>query len=112
MYATILLFLVKAWKIICEFKRRLKTKCKHVAKKGPELVDEVSDGVEIPEDNWVHRSNNMKCSTCMFYVSKRCLEIRDPDIGRCRKKAPTLDGWPAVFGGDWCGDHKIDENKI
>ena len=31
-------------------------------------------------------------------------------IGRCRKHAPTLQGWPAVFVGDWCGDHKLDEN--
>ena len=34
------------------------------------------------------------------------------DIGRCRKNAPTIKGWPAVFVNDWCGDHKIDEEKI
>ena len=33
-------------------------------------------------------------------------------LGRCRRKAPSLDGWPAVFEDDWCGEHKIDENKI
>jgi len=33
-------------------------------------------------------------------------------LGRCRKHAPTLDGWPAVFESDWCGDHKLDENKV
>jgi hypothetical protein len=26
---------------------------------------------------------------------------------RCRRRAPTLDGWPAVFPDDWCGDHKL-----
>lgn len=34
------------------------------------------------------------------------------DIGRCRRHAPTMNGFPAVFEGDWCGDHKLDENKI
>lgn len=33
-------------------------------------------------------------------------------IGRCRKHAPTMDGFPVVFPGDWCGDHKFDEEKI
>jgi hypothetical protein len=33
-------------------------------------------------------------------------------LGRCRKRAPSLDGWPAVYGGDWCGDHKLDETKV
>lgn len=33
-------------------------------------------------------------------------------LGRCRRHAPTLAGWPAVFNGDWCGDHKLDETKL
>jgi len=33
-------------------------------------------------------------------------------LGRCRRNAPTMKGWPAIFEGDWCGDHKLDENKI
>jgi hypothetical protein len=33
-------------------------------------------------------------------------------LGRCRKRAPTLNGWPAVFETDWCGDHKLDEAKL
>ncbi|MBC8158969.1 MAG: hypothetical protein H8E94_06530 [Alphaproteobacteria bacterium] len=36
----------------------------------------------------------------------------DDDVfGRCRRHAPTMQGYPAVFGNDWCGDHKLDENK-
>jgi hypothetical protein len=32
-------------------------------------------------------------------------------IGRCRKRAPTMDGYPVVFARrGWCGDHKLDEN--
>lgn len=57
------------------------------------------------EDNWAHRSESMRCRTCMFYVRKDLL------LGRCRRHAPTLAGWPATFESDWCGDHKLDENK-
>ncbi len=33
-------------------------------------------------------------------------------LGRCRRHAPTMGGYPVVYADDWCGDHKIDENKI
>jgi hypothetical protein len=33
------------------------------------------------------------------------------DLGRCRRHAPTMNGYPVVFDDDWCGDHKLDENK-
>jgi hypothetical protein len=88
----------------------------------------------MSEDNWApnrhHRTNEMKCETCMWFVSKdpepdpevearmaavmegeHGLKYRGP-LGRCRRRAPTISGFPAVFGTDWCGDHKIDENKI
>jgi len=35
-----------------------------------------------------------------------------PQLGRCRLHGPTLKGFPAVFEQDWCGDHKLDENKV
>ncbi len=75
-------------------------------------------------DNWKHRSDNMKCKTCMWFVPKvpqRCT-IEMPhevcnhpkghsyDLGRCRRHAPTMNGFPVVFVNDWCGDHKLDEN--
>ena len=53
------------------------------------------------EDNWKHRSQTMRCRFCMYFV------IKDGSLGRCRKHAPTLDGWPAVFASDWCGDYKL-----
>jgi hypothetical protein len=34
------------------------------------------------------------------------------NLGRCRRHAPTMSGYPAVFVSDWCGDHKLDENKV
>jgi hypothetical protein len=33
-------------------------------------------------------------------------------VGRCRRHAPTMNGYPVVFEDDWCGDHKLDESKI
>jgi hypothetical protein len=64
-------------------------------------------------DNWKHRAVAMLCASCMWYVPKpKVVGLEAADLGRCRKSAPTLDGWPAVFATDWCGDHKIDEEKV
>ncbi len=63
-------------------------------------------------DNWKHRSANMTCVKCMYFVAKIYEDDAPTMLGRCRRHAPTLAGWPAVFGPDWCGDHKLDETKI
>ena len=67
-------------------------------------------------DNWIHRSRGMKCQTCIWYMPKAIFDDETDKpmqtIGRCRKKAPTMDGWPVMFPTDWCGDHKLDENKV
>lgn len=63
----------------------------------------------MASDNWAHRSKGMRCTTCMWFAEKSGSKV---PFGRCRKRAPTLDGYPAVFGSDWCGDHKLDETKI
>lgn len=82
-------------------------------------------------DPWKHRSAGMTCATCMWSVIKvRTTLIQagsqvgkslSPDeldreplpvLGRCRRRAPTMNGYPAIFQTDWCGDHKLDENKI
>lgn len=57
-------------------------------------------------DNWAHRSAGMKCRTCMWYVPKR------GRIGRCRRNAPTMGGFPVTFDSDWCGQHKLNEEDI
>ena len=59
-------------------------------------------------DPWKHRSKGMSCATCMWCV----LKAPSTKLGRCRKHAPTMSGYPAVFMADWCGDHKLDENKL
>lgn len=78
--------------------------------------------LEKDRDPWAHRSKGMRCATCMFFVPKapdptrappRSLEILGQgQLGRCRRHAPTMKGYPAVFETDWCGEHKIDENKL
>lgn len=65
----------------------------------------------MADDNWKHRGENMRCMTCMWFVEKPA-EDTPTGIGRCRRRAPTLDGWPAIFPADWCGDHKLDETKL
>jgi hypothetical protein len=57
----------------------------------------------MSEDNWQHRAENMRCNTCMHYVAK------NPGVGRCRRRAPTMNGFPVVFRTDWCGDHKLSD---
>lgn len=57
------------------------------------------------------------CQYDMWYAPKPADSIvlggsrREP-LGRCRKRAPTMGGYPAVMEIDWCGDHKLDENKV
>jgi hypothetical protein len=80
-------------------------------------------------DNWEHRSSKMRCGSCMWFVEKKkmrrigkpggeCRPDGDKDreepmvMGRCRKHAPTMTGYPVVFDSDWCGDHKMDETKL
>lgn len=67
----------------------------------------------IPEDPWVHRAEGMLCKTCMYYVAKLSTPPKlgpITGIGRCRRHAPTMSGYPVVFPTDWCGDHKLNEN--
>jgi hypothetical protein len=63
-------------------------------------------------DPWKHRSDGMKCKTCMWFVPKTVNNNPIYNIGRCRKHAPTMNGYPVVFVNDWCGDHKLDESMI
>jgi Pyruvate/2-oxoacid:ferredoxin oxidoreductase delta subunit len=70
-------------------------------------------------DPWKHRAKGMRCATCMWFVPKEQLENEAMtekqalagSIGRCRRHAPTMNGYPVVFEMDWCGDHKLDESK-
>ena len=65
----------------------------------------------MDRDPWKHRSEKMKCKTCMWFAPKLSNEGRETSIGRCRRHAPSMSGYPVVFTTDWCGDHKLDEEK-
>lgn len=67
----------------------------------------------LGDDPWKHRSEGMRCATCMFYVAKEPGQApaESKPLGRCRRHAPTMSGYPVVFPTDWCGDHKLDEAK-
>lgn len=66
-------------------------------------------------DPWIHRSSGMRCKTCIWFVKKEPTNhLSHPgqhEIGRCRRHAPTMGGYPVVYMTDWCGDHRLDENK-
>lgn len=71
----------------------------------------------MSNDPWKHRSRGMQCGTCMWFAHKQANKPDDPldergSLGRCRRHAPTMTGYPACFTMDWCGDHKLDENKL
>jgi len=67
-------------------------------------------------DPWIHRSSGMRCKTCIWFVSKEpqalTVTVKSHEVGRCRRHAPSMGGYPVVYMTDWCGDHRLDENKI
>lgn len=67
--------------------------------------------VDLIGDPWTHRSKGMKCKTCMWFVVKATSWSAGHNVGRCRRHAPTMSGYPVVFVNDWCGDHKLNENS-
>jgi hypothetical protein len=62
------------------------------------------------KDNWANL-NTYVCETCRFYFEK-AKAGKTGSIGRCRRHAPTMDGFPVVYSADVCGDHKLDHNKL
>jgi len=69
------------------------------------------EGAGLP-DPWKHRSKGMVCDTCIWFVPKALATLGNSKIGRCRRHAPTMNGYPVVYMTDWCGDHRLDENKV
>ncbi len=65
-------------------------------------------GPAPPDDPWAHRSAGMRCRTCMWFMFKDPSQV----LGRCKKHAPTASGYPPEFATGWCGDHRLDENKV
>jgi len=83
--------------------------------------------IETNMDPWKNRSTGMRCRTCMWFVQKVekqpvtwddaekhgiNAERKSKVVGRCRRHAPIMSGYPVCYADDWCGDHRVDENKI
>ncbi len=49
------------------------------------------------------------CESCRYYVPKLEAGVIGR-LGRCRRNAPTMDGYPVVYKEDWCGNHKMGTN--
>jgi hypothetical protein len=68
---------------------------------------------EFVSDPWAGRSEGMRCKTCISFVPKgNVVDEAKGAFGRCRAHAPTMRGFVPVWGMDWCGEHRIDENKL
>lgn len=81
----------------------------------PCQINPINGSTSPSKDPWKHRSKGMVCDTCVFFVKKeRTTAVEDNPVsfGRCRRNAPTMKGYPAVFGTDWCGEHRLDEEKL
>lgn len=73
-------------------------------------------------DPWKNRSDGMRRKSCMWFAPKfpdseefkfpepGVIEVPAATIGRCRRHAPTMNGYPPVSVNDWCGDYKLNEN--
>lgn len=90
--------------------------CKSCKRNPFKMENEMAHDTESTQnDPWKHRSKGMCCATCMWFVLKVAnvpTPAEQKKLGRCRRHAPTMNGYPAVFENDWCGDHKLDENKV
>lgn len=65
----------------------------------------------MSQDNWKNRSEGMRCKSCIWFVPKED-KAGTINLGRCRKHAPTMGGFPVMFVNDWCGEHRLDENSL
>lgn len=69
-----------------------------------ELRANAMRAMRLGNDPWDH--NKLRCGSCMWFKPKTLGHV----LGRCRRRAPTLSGFPVVSSiSDWCGDHKIVE---
>ena len=81
--------------------------------KQPAYVEEGLGANPTRLDPWAHRSSGMRCRTCMWFVEKASHPSHlNTRVGRCRRHAPTMTGYPVVFSDDWCGDHKLNEGAL
>ena len=71
-----------------------------------------AQGTTVSIDPWAHRSEGMRCITCMWFAPKGQIPAAGRFVGRCRRHSPSMNGYPVVYTDDWCGDHKLNELTI
>ena len=67
------------------------------------------------KDPWEGRNKYRRCQKCMHYVPKLPTDTTRnyTMIGRCRRHAPVCqEGYPVVYPTDFCGDFRMDEDKV
>lgn len=57
-------------------------------------MDDQQEGSVLSNDPWKHRSQNMRCKTCMWFVAKG----NKPEFGRCRRHAPVTQRYSGLIG--------------
>lgn len=60
---------------------------------------------------WYVRKGNLNPIVNMTLNWKTMPQPDPIVVGRCRRHAPTMNGYPVVYETDWCGDHKLDETR-
>ena len=57
-------------------------------------------------DNPRINTNATVCKNCRWFLRKQ-----DTPVGRCRKYASIMDGFPGVMEDDWCGDFRLEHRE-
>ena len=55
--------------------------------------------------------NRLKCFNCIFFEGKEDA-TGFIQVGRCIRNAPTIRGFPIMLPNQYCGEHRLDENKF
>ena len=55
----------------------------------------------------------MRCGNCVWWAAEQVRTnagAQNGPAGRCRRHAPTANGWPGVRVDECCGEHKRNEH--
>jgi len=55
--------------------------------------------------------NKLRCFNCVFFEGKEDA-TGFIQVGRCIRNAPTIRGFPIMLPNQFCGEHRLDENKF
>jgi hypothetical protein len=58
---------------------------------------------------------HVRCVSCVFFQPLLHSDVKEGDqirLGKCRKNAPTVAGFPQVLPYEFCGEHRLDAEKL